>query len=415
MAHPIIRWNKISNKGIVGALLSFSLVLSFFRELRIPVAGTLMHPYLLLLIPLAVAGSLNLFQQKRNIQITLFFYAGIFSLAQIVDFNLGEVLKIFAGIFIFFFFTKVVQNEEDFKLSAFGFIFAALFLSLKIIFLARSGDVSILAGVDALEETGIGNKNSQSQYILPGFFFICFFFSYSLKNNIVESAFWSVCILIITAGVAFTGNRSGYLGILIVILILIANFRISFTTVFLVLFLFIGGYFIVENLASEVVEHKLEQTTDGKRGDTHRRELLFHSVTLGFEYPLLGLGLTGLCRELAKRVDPEFRALDPHNLYGYLLGGGGVFVFTLFFRFLYLIFNNTYNYAKIKARLLVKDRYDNNLHIWIIGFIILFLVRSLFTRELIYSPHFMGGLGLVFSALIYYRKRLMYEVAVRQT
>ena len=335
MVRPLLKLSQISIKGVVGFLFSLSFILSFFREFRIPVAGTLMHPYLLLLFPLAIIGNLKILNQKQGIQLTLFLYAGIFSISQLLSFNIGEILKIFAGVFTFFFFTKVVSKEDDFKLAALGFILGAIYLSFQIIFLAQSGQVSILAGVNALEETGIGNKNSQSQYILPGFFFICFFFFKSLKSNFNETLIWSVAILIVGVGIAFTGNRSGYIGILIVIITLISNFRVNIGSIILVSIFVLASIYLIESFASEILERKFEQTVEGIRGDSHRQDLFFQSLILGLEYPLLGLGLEGLTRELAFRVDPEFQFLDPHNLYGYLLGGGGIFVFFFFFRFLY--------------------------------------------------------------------------------
>lgn len=415
MAQPILRLNQVSTQGIVGAIFSFSLVLSFFKELRIPVAGILVHPYLVLLFPLALLGNLNIFQQKREIQYALFFYAFAFSLSQMLAFNIGEVLKIFAGIFIFFYFAKVVRTEEDFKLVASGFIFTAIYLSIQIITLGLSGNANILAGVDALDGTGIGNKNSQSQYILPGFFFICYLFAKSLKVNYFESFLWGISILVVIVGVAYTGNRSGYLGLILVLTILVVHFKVSFATIALVLIFGLAGSYLLDNFAAEVVERKLQQTTEGKKGDSYRQVLFIQSILIGLENPVFGLGLKGLGRELAARVAPEEPALDPHNLYGYLLGGGGVIVFIIFSRFIYLLFVNIFLYAKLKSRYLFNKFQDHNFTIWAAGFIVLFLVRSLFTRELIYSPHFMGAMGLLFSTLMYYRKRLQYEIILRRS
>lgn len=58
----IVHPRHITINGWMGAVLSMSLILSMWGDLRIPVAGTLMHPYLLLLPVLVVIGGLQVFR-----------------------------------------------------------------------------------------------------------------------------------------------------------------------------------------------------------------------------------------------------------------------------------------------------------------------------------------------------------------
>ena len=170
------------------------------------------------------------------------------------------------------------------------------------------------------------------------------------------------------------------------------------------------GAYLINEYAFSTISRKLNQTTSGEfYSDQLRKELIVESISLGFQHPFPGLGFKGLGAALATKANIRFRdVIDPHNLYGYLLGAGGILSFVFFFLFFFRAVQLGYFYNQ-KKRFLIKNRfrlYDKNIYVWFIGFVFLFLFRSFFTREMIYSPSFMGSTGLLLGSVLFYSRRL---------
>ncbi|HLT72991.1 MAG TPA: O-antigen ligase family protein [Cyclobacteriaceae bacterium] len=412
----IVHPRHITINGWMGAVLSMSLILSMWGDLRIPVAGTLMHPYLLLLPVLVVIGGLQVFRIPGPLLFCLGGYIVFFSLPMALEGSYFEILKIVAGVATLLVFVQCVRSEADFEVCMWGFIIVSVYLSARVIYLGQAGlGGPALEGINALE--GLGNKNAQSQFTLPGFFFICFNLFHQLRTKKYFKAASSVSMaVIVVVGGVLTGNRSGYLGIVIVILVFIVAFRFSIRALVAFILLTMASTYLVDRLALRTFERKLEITTaEDYVSDRAREMLIRESIFAGLENPFPGLGFAGLTQELASRLNLQRRDdVDPHNLFGYLLGGGGVMTFVFFAWTFKLFSKQTIRYQRIRDRLrkrgLLNGYYDRRINIWLLGFLVLFVFRSFFTRELIYSPNFMGALGLLYGMLIYYQRRLSYAV-----
>ena len=410
--HP----RRITLNGWMGAVLSMSLILSISGDLRIPVAGTLMHPYLLLLPVLVMIGGLQILKIPAPLLFCFTGYILFFSLPMAIEGSYFEILKIVAGVVTLLVFVQCVRSEADFEVCMWGFIIVAVYLSARVIYLGQAGlGGPALEGINALE--GLGNKNAQSQFTLPGFFLICFNLFHQLRTYKYLKASFSVAMaVVVIVGGVLTGNRSGYLGIVVVILVFIVAFRFSVRALVAFILLTLASTYLVDRLALRTFERKLEITTaEDYVSDRAREQLIRESVTAGLQNPFPGLGLIGLQKEMAARLHLQRREeIDPHNLFGYLLGGGGVITFLFFVWVFKLLASQTLRYQKIRDRLRRRGKlggyYDRRINIWLLGFLLLFVFRSFFTRELIYSPNFMGALGLLYGMLIYYQRRLSYAV-----
>src|SRR5690606_37353893 len=84
--------------------------------------------------------------------------------------------------------------------------------------------------------------------------------------------------------------------------------------------------------------------------------------------------------------------LDPHNLFGYLLGGTGFFSFFFFLWFLYALIRD-----KGLARWIRKVPHVREVRRMLLFFLFVFLLRGVFTREILYSPTFIGSMAVIYS------------------
>lgn len=396
---------KVSSQAKWIAILSLLFVLSTSASYRINIGGLLVHIYLML-IPLALSlGKIKLKNMPVKSYNYLLYFLMFYSFASIQNPNpLSEPFKVGASVLTFLIFAQAVHSEKDFEVVSYGFILCAIYVAFKALGKAESGDVSRLAGVNALE--GLGNKNAQSLYTLPGLFILAILLlrSYEQKK-IIRMALYSGGIFLLLIGLVLSANRSGWVGAGVIFAFIVARMGISVKTMLIGVMVVLMGYFAVVNFASDIVEHKVNKTTEGYSSDEKREKLLLESMLVGLEHPIMGLGNEGLYRELSRRLKAEQERLDPHNLYGLLAGGGGLFTFTFFFMFLFSLFRPI-NYYGRKTLAYLNYR---NAQILMFGFIVLYCVRAIFTREILYNPNFMGALGLFYSYLLYWTKILINE------
>ena len=393
------RW---TNAGKAGAVVAVIMILSTDVAYRIPVGPLLMHPYLLLAPVVAVAVSLPLLRVPQRILIPALVFLGYFSIGLLLDQEgLPEIVKLAASIFTFLFFVQVVRTPTDYQRVGLALLIVAVYVTSLTVFKAGTGGLNRLDGINALE--GLGNKNAQSLFFLPGLFYGIheILNAYRKKSWVWLSMLTGACAIILV-GALLAASRSGWLAVAFVILW--AGYRLGISIRTLVMIgLFAGiAYIGIQQYASDIVDHKVEQTVEGYDSDEKRQNLIIQSVLIGLRNPVFGLGHIGLQKALAKRVKSYgSEVIDPHNVYGYLLGAGGVITFISFFVLL----------SNLRRRMPAPSRfhrfavpYVQESHHLILGFILVFLLRAFFTRELLYSPTTMAMLGLLYANLqLHYR------------
>jgi hypothetical protein len=156
-------WLEQMNRDrVLLVLLSLLLVGSAYRILRIPIGGVLLHPYLVLLIPLffLVAGP-RISRFPRPILIALAGFEFLY-ISSIVFGNpsTDEILKIGAAGVTVITTALLVRTKEDFLVTVLAFSIAAAFLSIQNIL--SGGEVFGFGAGKAL-----ANKNAISLYLLP--------------------------------------------------------------------------------------------------------------------------------------------------------------------------------------------------------------------------------------------------------
>jgi hypothetical protein len=391
---------KISSNAIWAGLISLFLIASTSSEYRLRLAGLLVHPYLIAIPVAIIVAKIKVFDiPSSSLRWLLAFYV-FFSVANLPNDNpLSEAFKLGGTVATFLFFAQAIKTEKDFEIVSYGFIICAIYVAYKAVMMSGSG--SRLAGINALE--GLGNKNAQSLYTLPGLFLasIALLRNYE-RRNILQMTILGGGIFILMIGLVLSANRSGWVGALVVFGFMVIRMGVSFRTILIGGVFVVMGYFAVMNFAADIVEHKMNKTTEGYGSDNKRVDLIVESLRIGIEHPFFGVGLDKLRIQLAERLETGEGHVDPHNVYGFLLGAGGIFTFSLFFLFLLsLMFPvKLTSYTKYFAGDYKKAR------VLMVGIIVLFLIRAVFTREILYNPNFIGSIGLLYSYLLFYSKKM---------
>ncbi|HAA11324.1 MAG TPA: hypothetical protein DCE41_06320 [Cytophagales bacterium] len=395
LSHTDSTWeNTFTNTGKAAFVFVLLLFLSTDSEFRIVLGPLWVPPYILICPLIALIVPVRLFKIPNKVLVPIGVFFTIFSIALLQDPNpFPEMVKLGSGIFSLLFFIKAVQTPKDYHWVGFALVCLGVFLGVKSMILATTGGVSRLAGINPLD--GIGNKNAQSLYTLPGLFYAANLLpTLFRKNQLFRIAFYLGAIIILIIGSILSANRSGWIASAIVLLWGIGGFGISIRTLVIMGFFGIATLFVVQEFGQDIIDYKVEQTIEGYSSDNKRQTLVTESILIGLENPFFGVGKEGLILELGRRVKSLTGRVDPHNLYGYLMGAGGVFVFTAFFTFMANLIRRPKapsSYAPY------REKYEKSYRYMLLGFVVLYLIRGFFTREIIYSPTFMCMLGSLFG------------------
>lgn len=387
---------KLTVSGKWAFLSSLMFVFSISIDYRLSVVGLLVHPFLLIL-PLAIFFTgFNIFKIPERVLIPLGVFLVIFSVASLQSSRAGqEILKVSASVLTFLFFATSVRTRKDFRTISLGFIICAVIIGYLAIGASNETKGGArLEGINVLE--GIGNKNAQSLFTLPGLFFcILITISNFRSKRYIFSLLTLLSLFFIVVSIFLSANRSGWVGLGIIILVYLIYFRLSTNFLFIALVLISFSYLAVDRFASDIVEHKQKQTLEGYESDEGRLILMKESLRVGIENPFLGVGMDELHKrmnQVVHRSSVEGGLTDTHFLIGYIFGSTGLISLLFFFIFLFRLVKRE------KIRILIENRrrIDDSWKL-LVGFVILFIVRSFFTREILYSPTFIGGMGLIYG------------------
>ncbi len=400
---------ELTTSGKWAFFIALLFIFSISVEYRVVIVGLLVHPYLLLL-PLAVLfARVGLLELPKSVLTPMMLFYALFFLASLRNNQpFSEISKVLASLITFLFFATAVKTEKDFRTVCWGFIVCALAIGIRGFLISETDAVSRLSGINALE--GLGNKNAQSLFTLPAIFLgLILFLKYNAAKNIMRLVPLLGALFFILINVFLSANRSGWVGLAIIGVVFIFYNGVSMRSV--ILSLTLGGlvYFAIDRFASDIVEHKREQTVEGYASDVGRQRLALQAFEVGMENALFGVGMDELHRQMALRLGVTQRGIelmDTHILWGYLFGATGFFSLLMFVLFLLSLTKKMYRFNEPGlARYVGKTRF------LMIGFVLLFITRALFTREILYSPTFMGAMGLLFG---YYLMQIRHAQSIHR-
>ena len=386
---------KIAGLSLTGILLLFTgtLVLgSGFMSMRPEVvAGLRLHPYLLpvaFAFPMMLATRIQLFPLKILVALLVFSGMYVFSVCNGADIAIGEVFKMGSTIVTIVTCALLVRRRGDFVAGAIGLCVAAAALAYHGL------TVESAAGVEAIEGA---NKNSYSLFALPAILLAGYIALWMPTVPVVLKTIPLVCTVPALAAIFMSGNRSGYLGAVLVGLMLFWNRR-GKGLLLVAAVASTVAYGIVQYGSTKVLDERLRQTVQGNKSDDYRRDILWACWDITMENPLIGVSPQQLPFEIGRRTSNlhHYGYVESHNVAAHVLAGSGILCFAALMAVGYTMWTWRPRDGKVggqgdptrDARSLIRMM------------VLLWFVRGMFTREILYNPTFNIALGLVIGLCI---------------
>ncbi|MBX7117267.1 MAG: O-antigen ligase family protein [Myxococcaceae bacterium] len=380
------RWTL---SGVVVALIGFSVAGSAFRTLRIEVGGLSVHPCVLLsgLLLFSIGlKRLRMFPAPLAIAMGLFLLA--FTMAGLLDeqWYLSLPLKLASFMVVVMATSLAVTSRQDLTMGVVGFALGVLVIA---IFGTLIGDVGIET-FNPLAQ-GEGNKNTYSLFALPAIAWITMLVLDGRRRATAFTVLLWLAAAVITLPIFLSANRSGWLGVATLGMLLLVGQRQRFKTAFVVAGIAVLLYVGVNELDTGVFTRRLAQTLDAYSSDNLRIALFVECFNIGLEYPLTGMGMVTICYELARRLSPflavENDFVGPHNALTFLFGAGGLM---LAVPALYLAVTVWRQGKRIVGRTSMTP---------LRLLFLLWVVRAAFTDEALYAPAFAMAFGFAIAEL----------------
>ncbi len=371
--------------GLLLFLIGLLVVASGFQSLRPDVGGLSLHPYL---IPVAVALPLAFMARLHLIPVRVL-----------------AAMAIFYGLYFFSVFNGSLAIGEIFKMGgalatilvcacwcgAAAISWPALGLSLAVAVLAsRSFQAEVASGVETIEGA---NRNSYSLFALPAVLLAGYILLNFQSVPIVIKWLLAACLIPSVAAIFMGANRSGYIGVVIVAFMLFWQRRARG----LIVLGAIGAMVALLVLRfgdTSVLDERLRQTVEGNKSDNLRKEILLICFQIGLENPLIGVSPQRIQLEIGRRLSVVFneqRVIDSHNVFAHLFAASGMICFASLFYLGWILW--TWR-PRDNSPIGGKEDPLNAARGLLRMTVVLWAVRGLFTREVLYNPSFNIALGL---------------------
>lgn len=378
----------LSLTGVLLLLIGGLVVASGYRSMRPTVLGLALHPTLVpiaIAFPLVFLSRIGVFPQRVLICLSTFVGIYFLSILNGMSLSASEIFKMGAAFVTILTCALLVRKRGDFVAGALGLCIAVALLAARGLSDDRTNQVMDGA-----------NKNSYSLFALPALLLTGFICLRMKRTPLIIKGTMVGCMLLALFVIFLGGNRSGYLGAVLVGAMLFWEQRgrgmVLVGIVALALFLLISQFG-----DTRILDRRLEQTVEGNRSDDHRIHLVQHSFRIALENPIIGVSPQQFPNHLAVLMDRRGGRFESHNVVAHVMGGSGFiclaalgFVgWSLWFPF------PKHEYRKkgpddpiFEARKLMRM------------FVVLWFVRGMFTREILFNPAFNIAIGLSIGLFI---------------
>ena len=352
---------------------------------RISLGSLLVHPYLVLVgltFPLLAMGRLHLIPTRMVMGLSAFaglYFASTFS----GGVQISEGIKIAATVVTILSMAMLVRSWEDFSAGTLGMCLAVGTLALSGV----TVDAASYSG--RIEAVDNANRNAYSLYALPCVLLGSYVFLNSRRDSFFIKGLLAVTILATTLCICLNVNRSGWIGLAAILVMLTYERSLKSAIAFGIAGGLIG-WVVVTFFGVSHIEERVASTRTGLESDIGRWNLIVNSFFVGVENPLLGVSPEGLTRELARRLGYSGGQINTHNVFAHVIGGSGVVCFLL----LFYCGSTMWRWRPsdgAPAAATVGFRKARRLLRYVL---ILWMVRGFFTHEIIYSPSFNMAIGL---------------------
>jgi len=388
---------KLSIAGLsLNGILLFGtgvlVVASGFKSLRPDVGGLALHPSLVpiaLAFPFVLMARIGDFPLRALVAMVLFFGMYCFSVLNGAGIALGEISKAASAFVTIVSCALLVRKRGDFVAGALG-------LNIAIAMLALHGlRNETVVGVEAMEGA---NKNSYSLFALPAMLLAAYVMLQFKTVPVWIKTLFMICVVAALAAIFMSGNRSGYLCAVLVGVMVFWNRR-GKGLLLVALIAGVVGVGIAQFGDTTVLDRRLKQTVEGNSSDDMRVQIIVTCLKLGLENPVIGVSPQNLKFEIGRNIVFVFRQpmIDSHNVFAHVFAGSGIICFGALIAFGWALWTwKPRDGGPIGGK--GTPRRETLRLVRMLLF--LWIVRGLFTREIMYNPSFNIAFGLAIGLLI---------------
>jgi O-antigen ligase len=355
---------------------------SAYRSLRFELEGMAFHPYMLGLgvLIFRTIPRIHQFPGRIGRPGALFLVLYILSLIQGNSF-IVHLVKISVMMVTFVLIALSVRSFDDFFAGSLGLGACAAVLCIR----GLIREPTSMGSINPIEGS---QKNAFSLFYLPGLT-LCFYLIFSRFISTNWKVVLASMITVLFAGITLSKNRSGWLSAGAMVFLLLSTNRqririLVFVAVVAVIALVLADYAASEAEITYERDANLEAQSDNLRIQLFRR-----AVSIGLQNPLLGVSPWHLTRMLGKIEKVADEGIDCHNLFGYIIGGSGLFTFGAFCLFAYAMVR-----PPRRARLPSATKMMRESARILTIITLIWLLRAQFQEDVLFSPTFTSGLGL---------------------
>ncbi|HEV2973123.1 MAG TPA: O-antigen ligase family protein [Pirellulales bacterium] len=384
-------FDTLTLNGILLFFIGLTVVGSGFRAARPEIGGLLLQPYL---VPILLAMPYILLSRLQELPTRVLLGLGLFTLSFVMTSlgpaSLAIMLKLVVSVLTTATIALLVRSRADLIAGATGLLLAVAALALHGL---EEPDLAGL-GVKAIE---VANKNSYSMYALPALLLAGYLVLRIKPKSKVLLTLSVVCSLAVLVAIFMSGNRSGYLGAVLVALLLVRERKIAGVLLVGMVVAAIA-YYLINHGSTEILERRVNQTVEGNSSDTLRINLLKACVKIGLANPIAGVSPGNLPDEIRHNMATghvEEVIVGPHNVFGLIIGGNGLLCTGCLLLLAWSLWTWPPSARRggstsefIEARKLLRYM------------LVLWAVRGMFNDEILYNPGFCIGLGLAMGMCV---------------
>jgi len=377
--------DKLTFLGFSLFIISLTVAFSAFERFRLNLGTLYVHMYLMVMLPFCLFMVCTRLREFPGLPLaSLFVFCTMYSLSTLSAGapSYNDIAKIGGSAATLVTTALMVRSQTDFRAGVLGLCIAVGSLAFFGMHTAEN--------LGSNSTTDMGNKNTYSLYALPaillsGYLLVKKKNSASILTTLALIAFTFGPIVLIFMG----GNRSGWAGCALIALMLLGMRGVSIRSILIIGILAYGSYFAITRFGStETFAYRVKETLQGNHSDLVRQQLFMASMQIGLDNPILGVSPQQLPYELGRRLETDLSA--SHNVIAHIVGGSGFLCFISMMMagvFLWRIkplntavpISPEFREARKMLRMM--------LFLW--------FFRGQFTAEVLFSPGFNLGLGLL--------------------
>lgn len=385
----------LSLTGVLLFVIGFLVLASGYLSMRPKVMGLSLHPYLIpvaLAAPLVLLARLNEFPVRVLTALLVFTGMYFFSVMSGKGFLLGEIFKFGSGVATILVVALLVRRPADFVAGALGLSVAIALLAVRALQVEQ-----VNSGFEVMEGA---NKNSYSLFALPAMLMAGFIATRMTTVPVLVRGLLVVSTLPALAATFMSANRSGYLGAALIGFMLFWDRRGRGTLVVAAVVLAMV-YYMTAVADTSVFNERMKQTAEGTHSDEQRVKIIKTCTQIALENPIIGVSPSQVAWEIGRRTSSgagqHINYLDSHNVFAHVAAASGLICFAAL-----LAMGATLWTLKPSDGKGYKGRNDpaRQALTLIRMMVVLWVVRGMFTREILYNPACNIALGLCIGLFI---------------